>query len=68
MTCPSCGAEIEHMLYCGIPVLLCDGPAHHVTGAWAWTLEVLPFNGMFVRYEAGDYWPTLWRWVKGEYS
>ena len=67
MKCPLCkNEEIWKVIYYGFPVKFCsDDKCNCMFGFWTYLTDFFPFNGMLFVYK-GNYWPALYRWLKGE--
>lgn len=63
MNCPTCKSTSVKVIYMGIPVRLCwDEDCATVFGFWAWLMDLIPFNGYFMKYD-GSYPAALWHWL-----
>jgi hypothetical protein len=71
MACPLCGSDASKVIYCGLPMRLCDsGDCNCTFGVWAWVAAYLPIatedgEFAFMTYD-GWYLPALWAWLKGD--
>ena len=63
--CPICGKHSEKVIYYGLPHRLCNNEnCNCLFGFWSGLTTLLPFNGVFMKYD-GQYFPAMLRWLFG---
>lgn len=63
LSCPTCKARVDKIIYAGLPMKLCSDPdCSRIFGLWSFAADWIGFNGVMVCYE-GSYGKALWHWL-----